>query len=123
MGGLREIRSHPLATFLLTTPSLELRHESIGVKLMQNSEQWSLDSVQPCPLLENAVLCSWAHLVVLLSLPLRSSPRRYSGSQTDRRPLVLPTSPAKVTPIAGAAFWPSAQASHHGDFSCSRAGL
>lgn len=67
---------------------------NLWVKLMENSEQWSPHSVQPCPLLENAVLCSWAHLVVLLSLPLRSSPQkilRLSDRQTSTSPAHQPS--------------------------------
>lgn len=88
--------------FYLQSPPSELRHKSmknlwnfnLWVKLMENSEQWSPDSVQPCPILENAVLCSWAHLVVLLSLPLRSSPQkilRLSDRQTSTSPAHQPS--------------------------------
>lgn len=65
------------------------------------------------------ILCSLAHSLkmqffvpgpILLSyslFPLGQVPRRYSGSQTDRHPLVLPTSPAKVTPRDADGWGPS----------------
>lgn len=61
---------------------------------MENSERRSPDSVQPCPLLEKTVLCSWAHLVVLLPLPLRLSPQKILGlsdKQTSTSPAHQPS--------------------------------
>lgn len=47
-----------------------------------------------CSLLEKTVLCSWAHLVILLSLPLRLSPQkilRLSDRQTSTSPAHQPS--------------------------------